>query len=148
MRSAYRVLAMLVALGVFVQAGTIAYGWFQVINDVEGGATFTSDSENALNAGHVIHGQVGMMVIPAIALILLVVSFFARIPGGVRWAAIVVALVVLQVVLAFVSFGAPVVGALHGMNALAILGTALNASRAAGAREPAAAAPARTRATV
>jgi hypothetical protein len=34
---------------------------------------------------------------------------------------------VLQVVLAFVSFGVPIVGALHGINALFILGTAVRA---------------------
>ncbi len=140
MKAAYRVLATLVALGIFVQAASIAYAWFEVINRVEGGEVVTSDS--AFNAGHVIHGQVGMMVIPIIALVLLVVSFFAKIPGGVKMAAIVFGLVVLQVVLAFVSFGAPIVGALHGANALAILGASIVASRRAA--EPASAAPART----
>ena len=105
MRSAYRVLALLVALGVFIQAGAIAYGWFQVINDVDNGGTLTSDSE--LNAGHALHGMNGMIIMPAVALILLLVSFFAKLPGGVKWAAIVFGLVVLQVVLAFVSFGDP-----------------------------------------
>ena len=37
-------------------------------------------------------------------------------------------LIVLQVALAFVAFAAPVVGALHGLNALAIIGTAGRAS--------------------
>ncbi len=139
MRAAYRVLATLVALGIFVQAAAIAYAWFEVINRVEGGETVTSDS--AFNAGHIIHGQVGMMVIPILALVLLVVSFFAKIPGGVKRAAIVLVLVVLQVVLAFVSFGAPVVGALHGANALAILGAAIAAARLAA--DPAVDRPAR-----
>jgi hypothetical protein len=129
MKAAYRVLATLVALGIFVQAAAIAYAWFEVINRVEGGETVTSDS--AFNAGHLIHGQVGMMVIPIIALALLVVSFFAKIPGGVKRAGLVLGLVVLQVLLAFVSFGAPVVGALHGANALAILGAAIATARLA-----------------
>ena len=34
----------------------------------------------------------------------------------------------LQAVLAFVAFGAPIVGALHGLNALAIIGSAVRAS--------------------
>jgi hypothetical protein len=140
MKAAYRVLASLVALGVFVQAGAIAYAWFEVINRVEAGEVLTSDS--ASNAGHALHGTVGMMVIPIIALVLLVVSFFAKIPGGVKMAAIVFGLVVLQVLLAFASFGAPIVGALHGANALAILGTAITTARRAA--EPGSAAPART----
>lgn len=120
MKGVYRALAFLVSLGVLVQAGSIAYGWFQVINEVEAG-TLTTLGEEMRNAGHVVHGTNGMMVIPIIALLLLIVSFFARIPGGVKWAAIVFGLVVLQVVLAFVAFGLPIVGALHGINALAIL---------------------------
>lgn len=140
MKAAYRVLATLVALGVFVQAAAIAYAWFEVINRVEGGEVLSSDSP--FNAGHVIHGQVGMMVIPIIALVLLVVSFFAKVPGGVKMAAIVFALVVLQVVLAFVSFGAPLVGALHGANALAILGASIATARRAA--EPASPAGVRT----
>jgi len=146
MRSAYRVLAILVVLGVLVQAAAIAYGWFQVINDVEAGGAFTSDSESARNAGHILHGTVGMMVMPAIALLLLIVSFFAKLPGGVKWAGIVLGLVVLQVVLAIVSFGAPLVGALHGANALAILGAAIYASRLAATSEPHVPAPADARA--
>jgi len=127
MKSAYRVLALLIALGVAVQAASVAFGWFQVISDVDAGGVFTSATE--LNAGHELHGIVGMMVIPALALVLLLVSFFAHLRGGVRWAVIILALVVVQITLAFVAFGAPAVGALHGLNALAILGTSLTASR-------------------
>ena len=135
MRAAYRVLATLVALGVLVQAAAIAYAWFVVINQLDGGEVLTGDS--ARNLGHDLHGTVGMMIIPVIALALLVVSFFARIPGGVRLAAIVFGLVVLQVVLAFVSFGAPVVGALHGANAIALLGASIATARRAGETAPA-----------
>ncbi len=127
MRAAYRVLATLVALGVFVQAAAIAYGWFEVINRVEGGEVVTADT--ASNAGHAVHGQVGMLVIPVIALALFVVSFLARIPGGVKMAGIVLGLVVLQVALAFASFGAPLLGTLHGANALALLGASLATAR-------------------
>ena len=36
-----------------------------------------------------LHGLVGMMLIPLLALVLLIISFFAKIPGGVKWAGIV-----------------------------------------------------------
>ncbi|QTE30675.1 hypothetical protein [Pengzhenrongella sicca] len=140
MKSAYRVLALLIALGVAVQAASIAYGWFQVISDVDAGAVYTSDTE--LNAGHALHGTVGVMVIPLLAVALLIVAFFARLRGGVRSAVIIFVLVVVQIALAFAAFGAPIVGALHGLNALAILGTALTASRLGSRPRAGAAAPA------
>lgn len=127
MKTAYRVLAHLVALGVVVQAMAIAFAWFGVIHDVDGGATIDSSFEG--NAGHAIHGMVGMNLIPLLALVLLVISFFAKVPGGVKWAAIVFGLTVLQVALAFVAFGAPIVGALHGLNALALFAVSVIAGR-------------------
>ncbi len=124
MKQTYRILAGLVALGVLVQAAAIAFAWFDVLSQVEGGAVFDENSEG--NAGHAIHGMVGMMVLPAIALILLIVSFFANkeVPGAAKWGGIVFGLTVLQVALAFAAFSAPVVGALHGINALLLFGAA------------------------
>jgi hypothetical protein len=130
MKSTYRVLALLVALGVVVQAMTVALGWFIVLKDVDGGAVFDKNTE--FNIGQGLHGILGMMVIPLFALLLLIVSFFAGVDGGVKWAAIVVGLVVLQIALAFVAFGAPVVGALHGLNAFAMIAVAGIAGRRAG----------------
>ncbi|HEY4568779.1 MAG TPA: hypothetical protein VIH10_04915, partial [Kribbella sp.] len=48
-----------------------------------------------------------------------------------KWALYVVGLVVLQIVLAFLSFAAPAVGALHGLNAFALAAVAVMASRRA-----------------
>jgi hypothetical protein len=127
-RSAYRVLALLIVLGVFVQAGSIAFGWFDVIHELEDGGTWTEDSE--FKPGHVIHGIVGMMVMPLLALVLFIVSFFAKIRGGTKWAGFVLLAVVAQVALAFLAFGvAAIVGFLHGMNALVIVGLAITAAR-------------------
>lgn len=129
MRAAYRVLASLVAVGVVLQAMFIALGGFGVIKDVDGGAVFDKNSD--LNAGQTLHGTFGMMVIPIIALLLLIVSFFAKVDGGIKWALYVVGLVVLQIAFAFLSFSAPVVGLLHGLNAFGLLGIASMASRRA-----------------
>lgn len=135
MRSTYRVLAYLVVLGVVLQAASIAFAWFSVINEVDSGAVIDENFEG--NAGHALHGIVGMMAIPLVALVLLIVSFFAKVPGGIKWAAIVLGVAVLQVVLAFVSFGAPIVGALHGINALALAVVAWRAARQASVTEAA-----------
>jgi hypothetical protein len=135
MRAAYRILAGLVAIGVVLQAMFIALGWFLAIKDMDGGLVIDKNYEG--NIGHTLHGQVGTLIIPVIALLLLIVSFFAKVDGGVKWALYVVGLVVLQIALAFVSFGAPVLGLLHGLNAFALLGVAgMAARRAAGVRQP------------
>ena len=138
MKSTYRVVALLIALGVVVQAMSVALAWFTVLKDVDDGAVF--DKNFDYNVGQAVHGTVGLMVIPLLALVLLIVSFFAGIAGGVKWAAIVFGLVVLQILLAIVSYGAPAVGALHGLNALALIAVAGIAGRRA-ANQIAAAAP-------
>ena len=117
----------LIALGVLVQAADIALGWFTAIHDLDNGLVIDENYDG--NAGHVLHGFVGLDVIPALGLILLVVSFFAAttVPGARTWAGIVFVLILLQVTLAFIAFGVPIVGALHGLNALAVLGAAVRA---------------------
>lgn len=139
MKLTYRVLAMLIAVGVVLQAATIAYAWFDVIKDLDGGAVIDENFEG--NAGHALHGILGLMVIPALAIVLLIISFFAKVRGGVKWAALVLLTAVLQIVLAFVSFGVAAVGALHGINALVMLAVAGTAARRASERDVEAASP-------
>lgn len=132
MKQTYRVLAGLVALGVLVQAAAIAFGFFDLGSNVGSGKSFTID-ENYSNAGLDIHFVDGQFIIPLIGLILLIISFFAAksVPQARKWAGIVFGLIVLQVVLAFIGFGVPIVGALHGINALIVLGVAVRAVSAA-----------------
>ena len=129
MKQTYRILAGLIALGVVVQAANIAFAWFDVISAVEAGAVIDANAER--NAGHVLHGTVGMMLMPALGLIFLITSVFARkaVPGAAKWAGIVFGVIVLQVALAFAAFMvAPVLGALHGINALILFGCAVRAA--------------------
>ncbi|WIM94945.1 hypothetical protein ACTOB_007005 [Actinoplanes oblitus] len=128
MRSAYRAVSGLILLGVVVQLVVIAAAWFQVLNDVDNGGVFDN---NTRNWAHNAHSVVGMMVIPLLAVALLVISFFAGVPNGVRYALLVFGAVVLQIVLAFASYSVPGLGALHGLNALAVAGLAENAMRKA-----------------
>jgi hypothetical protein len=132
MKATYRVLAMLIGAGVVLQAMFIALGWFTAIKDMDDGLVIDKNYEG--NIGHTLHGQIGMMVIPLLAIVLLIVSFFAHITGGVKWAAIVFGLVALQITLAFLSFGVPAIGALHGLNAFALLAVAAIAGRRAAAQ--------------
>ncbi|TDO54240.1 hypothetical protein EV643_10121 [Kribbella sp. VKM Ac-2527] len=131
MKNAYRALAGLISLGVLVQAMTIALGWFTALKDMDDGLVI--DKNTDFNTGQMLHSIVGLMVIPLLAILLLIVSFFAGVAGGVKWAAFVFGLVVLQVALAFAGWALPAIGALHGANALALIAVAGMASRRAAA---------------
>ena len=73
------------------------------------------------------HAQAGIFVLPAISLLLLISSFFAKVPGGIKWALIVFGVTVLQVALGLFSHSVAGLGWLHGINALALFGTAMMA---------------------
>jgi len=146
MKSAYRVLAGLTCLLVLVQAAAIAFGTFGIINFVEDGNDYTKSigEQRAAEAGGIgqnIH-SFGAMAVSLVAILLLIVSFFAKIEGGVKWAGIVFVAVLLQWVFAIVAFSAPVVGLLHGVNAFVIFGTAMTAMQRAKASAAATAEPA------
>jgi len=137
MKAMYRVLAYAIAVLVVVQAGAIAYAvsglgaWVQD-GGVLDAATFEDESVTFPGfVGFVIHGMNGTMLIPAVSLALLIVSFFARIPAGLRWALLVFLLVGVQVTLGTMARSAavPELGLLHGVNALFLFATALYAGR-------------------
>ena len=145
MRKTYRVLAGLVALEVLVQAMAIAYAlaglgyWISEDGGVLNKAAMDSDDlEFSGIGGFMLHGMNGMMVIPLLVVVLLVVSFFAKVPGGTKRAATLVGLVVVQVVLGLSSHAVPGLAPLHALNAFAILVVAFLAARSAGEAQPAA----------
>lgn len=139
MKTAYRVLAHLIAAGVVIQAASIAYAIFGLTRWIGSGGTLdkagmeSGTIEFTGVGGLPVHGMGGMMVIPAIALLLLIVSFFAKVPGGVKWALYVFLAVVVQVALAVLgrTLGLPALGLLHGANALVLLALAEIAARRA-----------------
>ena len=128
MKTTYRVLAILIPVLVAVQAAAIAAGTFGVLNTVDDGTPFTESSDP--NLGQVVHSA-GAMAIALVGLLLLLVSFFAKIEGGVKWAGFVFLSVVFQWVIAILSFGAPALGALHGLNAFVLFGLGSAAAAAA-----------------
>jgi hypothetical protein len=129
MRSTYRTLAYLIAAGVALQAASVALGFFTIIHEVDGGGVITADYDYESNLGIILHRIGGLGIIPLASIALLVVSFFTRAPGAARWAGAVFGLVVLQIALVFGAFVAAPVGALHGLNALAVFATAIWAGR-------------------
>ena len=143
MRTAYRVFAYIIAAEVVIQAAAVAFAISGLFNwiDKDGGtldkAAIESDVEFTGVVGFIIHGINGMMLIPLIALIFLIISFFAKVPGGVMWAGVTLALVVLQVTLGLLGSEGPVFGMLHGANALAIFSVAVMAGMRAKTDAPA-----------
>lgn len=138
MRSTYRVLAHLIPILVVIQAMTVVWAVFGLGKYVQDGGVVNKalmDDQDTMHftaeRGFMLHGIGGMMVIPVVALILLIVSFFAKVPGGVQAALIVFALVLLQVILGLFAHEAPWLGLVHAANAFLIIGTSLMAARRA-----------------
>ncbi len=135
MRSFYRILAYIIAAEVAIQAMVMVYAVAGLGKWVEGGGVLDKsvmESEATPFSevvGFAIHGINGMMVIPALALILLIVAFFVKVAGAVKFALIVVGLVALQIVLGLLGHGVPFLGALHGLNAFLLVGASLAAAR-------------------
>jgi len=149
MRKAYAVLAWAIPVLVVIQAMAIAFALFGLGKWVEDGGTLdkaTMESDKSVGftgeAGFMIHGIFGEMLIPLVAILLLVVSFFTKVPGASKWAGFVLLDVVVQIALAFMSFGAPVIGPLHALNAFVLAMLGVLAARRVGTGEITSPAPA------
>jgi hypothetical protein len=135
MKGVYRVFAYLIALEVIVQAAAIALAVFGLGKWIDDGGTLNkavmegNDSSIDGVIGFAIHGINGTMIIPILTLLFLIISFFAKVPGGVKWAAITFGLMVLQVALGIFSHAVYPLGPLHAINAFILMGVAATAGR-------------------
>jgi hypothetical protein len=139
MRTAYKVLGYLVAAEVAVQAMVMVWAIAGLSKWVDGGGVFDkSVIEGSIEGGAMpfpevfgilVHGINGTFVVPAIALLLLIVSFFTKVRGAIKWAVVLFVLVVAQGQIGFLGHEFPLAGLLHGLNALALFGVALYAAR-------------------
>lgn len=135
MRTTYRVLAYLIAAEVAVQAMMAVYAmaglgiWVDKDGGVLDKAAMESDLDFPGVVGFMVHGMNGMMIIPLIALIFLIVSFFAKVPGGAKWAAFVLLAVVVQISLGLLGHENALFGMLHGLNALILFSLAFMAGK-------------------
>lgn len=128
--------AVFSSLAVVVQAGAIAltiaglFTWIARDGGVLDAATLESGQLDYPEIiGFVVHGMNGMIVIPALALVLLIASFFAKVPRGVLWAVLLVVAIVVQVLLGVARV--PGLAGLHGVNALIVFALAIAAGQAA-----------------
>jgi Family of unknown function (DUF6220) len=140
MRNAYRWIAYLLAAEVVIQAMAIGYAvaglgkWVEDDGGVLNKQVIDSDSPDFRGAGgFAVHGINGTMIIPLLTLALLIVAFFAKVPGGVRRALILVGMVIVQVVLGIALHGVPYVAWLHVLNAFGIFVFAVETGRSVSA---------------
>jgi heme A synthase len=130
MKTAYRVLAYAIAALVAVQAAAIGYAvfaqlhWIEDSNTIDGASFESGAPGTAAFLFHALNGGVFLLV----ALALLIVSFFAKIPRGVRWAVIVLVCTVVQIALGTLSRLLAPIGAVHGAVALVLFGVAVMAA--------------------
>jgi hypothetical protein len=150
MRTTYRVLAGLIAVLVVVQATLIVWavaGLFFWIDEgetldkqvIKGWEEEPPTFDGAI--GHFLHAFVigggggplptGLGLIPLAGLLLLIVSFFAKVPRGVALAAAVAVSIVVQIVVGINADAVPYIGLIHGLNAFILFGLALAAAKAA-----------------
>ena len=136
MRRTYHVLAYLIAALVVVQAMMIATAVAGLSHWIDDGATvdkhvLDKDPSFTGSFGFPVHAINGEMLIPLIALVLLVISFFAKVASGTRWALYVLGLIVVQVALGVSQGDVPFLGLLHGLNAFLLFVVAVLAARRA-----------------
>jgi hypothetical protein len=124
MRSAYKFLAYAIDVLILLQAAAIAWAVFGLSKYIEDGHSINKssiDGDKTLFSeenGFAIHGISGTAVIPLVALILLIVSFFAKVPEGPKWAAMVFVGIVIQIALGITAHSVPALGFIHGFWAL------------------------------
>jgi hypothetical protein len=146
MRAAYKFLAYAIDALILLQAAMIAWAVFglstwieddnQLTKSVMEGDTFVFTEER----GFMVHGISGMMLIPLIGLVLLIVSFFARIPEGTKWAGMLFVGILVQVALGIFGHSVSAAGALHGAWALLLFWLAYRTARQSDVHEVAPAA--------
>ncbi|GAA2131490.1 hypothetical protein [Glycomyces algeriensis] len=133
MRVVYRILAYVIAAEVALQAAFMAYAiaglyiWVQDGGVLDSAVMESEDIPFDESVGFMLHGINGMMVVPFLALVLLIISFFAKIKGGIRFAVILLLWVALQIFLGLFGHEAAIFGLLHGLVAFAVYGTAFMA---------------------
>ncbi len=120
MRAVYRIWATLLFVLVIVQVGLAGYGAFYAANKLDDeGSTI---DEDVFSDGFGFHIGLGYLVVLA-GLVFLVIGVVA---GIGKWRlgrhGVLFALLILQVLLAWIGGGVPAIGSLHPVNALLIFG--------------------------
>ena len=140
MRKTFRIIASAIAVLVVVQAMMIVWGVAGLFYWIDEGATLDksvidgwADEPPTFTGaiGHFVHVMSGTFLIPFLGLLLLIVSFFAKVPRGVLLASVVAISIVVQYLAGTFADAMPYLGLIHGINAFILFGAALAAAKAA-----------------
>lgn len=130
MKTTYRILAYLIALGVVLQAASIAFGFFGIGRWVVAGNTLDrhtflyNTTELGGYTGLAFHYVVGQAIMPLLGLALFILSFFTRVRHATAWAGVLLISIIVQLVLGLAAFHQAPAGAAHGFLAIAIFAVA------------------------
>jgi len=135
MRAAYKVLAHTIAGLVAFQAAVMVFAISGLVIWIDEGnslskSTMESEPDFLGAIGFMLH-FFGAVLIVLLALVLVIISFFSKVPGGPKWAGLVLLVAVLQFALGIFGHETPWSGLLHGLNALVLFSVALMAGRRA-----------------
>jgi hypothetical protein len=118
-RSAFRWLTAILFVAVVVQICLAAFGAFDAVHKAE----HVSVSKKMIEDSFTAHAILGTVILLLMLIVLIVAAAGRAGPEQTRFAGVILGLGVLQLILGAVSTSAPVVGLLHGLNALAIFAT-------------------------
>jgi hypothetical protein len=137
MRATYKYTAFTIAGLVALNAAFMVFAIAGLVIWIDEGNSLTTATMEADEPPD-FTGAIGFMLhffnallIVLLALVLLIVSFFAKIPGGVKWAGLTLLFVVLQFALGIFGHETAYSGFLHGLNGLILFAVAGNAGRLA-----------------
>jgi heme A synthase len=135
MRSTFRYLTSVLFVAVVLQVMLAAFGAFDAVHK----SKHVPITRKTIDNGFGPHSVLGYVIVLVMVLLVITAATGGVGPGPLRMAGALLACGILQIILGVVSESAPVVGVLHGLNALAIFSlSGLLAHRTWAAERPAA----------
>jgi hypothetical protein len=138
LRPVFNVFSSLLFLAVVIQVGLAGYGTFEAIHKAKSGPV----TQHTIEHGFDPHGLVGTAVLGLMVLLVLTAAAGKLGQTWLKWSVGLLVLGVIQLILGSVSPSVPVLGFVHGINALAIYAGAALLAHRAWTRRPAKAADA------
>jgi hypothetical protein len=138
LRPVFNVLSSLLFAAVVIQVGLAGYGVFNALHKAKSGPV----TKEMIESGFDPHGLVGTVVLGLMVLLVVTAAVGKSRQPWLKWSVALLVLGVIQMILGVVSSSVPVLGFVHGVNALAIYAVAALLAHRAWTREKHAPAPA------
>jgi len=116
LKPVFNVLSSLLFAAVVIQVGLAGYGVFDALHKAKSGPVSKQTIENGFDP----HGFVGIVILGVMVLLVLAAAAGKLGQTWLKWSVGLLVLGVIQMILGAVSSSVPVLGFVHGINALAI----------------------------